>query len=172
LVDKRTRWILQRRAYLIVLSIYYFEYVKAAVLDTVNAAHPNAGPRKKAPIISLNSALNYLVADGVFDTQERDELLALGRLRNDVVHRIHNTISGLIPAQAGPYAASLRPTADLEAPLVRLRLFADQIGPRLRTRYKPVFSMTPFLFHAGRTVYEDALVRLDKKIQRSEQPNQ
>jgi hypothetical protein len=159
------RDVLHFRACLIVLCIYYCEYIKSTIVATLEGSDRRSPARRDR--LRIHEALNILLRDGLILPAEKTELLRLVQYRNDIAHHIHQVAAG---ANATPtvqlgVVSALDPS-DSEY-LSRLRFYADEIVERLETRYRVPFSVTPFLFHETKEAYEAELRRLADKLQRA-----
>jgi hypothetical protein len=159
------RNVLRYRAFAMVLSIYYCEFVKETILATVNAQGPSTRRKTKGEARGIVEAIDVLVLDALVSPAERDELLGLMRYRNDIAHRIHQVASGVAVAPVGPHTGVMTAYANDGGALERLRFYADHIVARLERRYRVSFSMAPFLFQEARQVYEAELTRLARAIE-------
>lgn len=159
------RAVLQFRACLVVLCLYYCEYIKSTILETLEDAHPRSGGKSKGAY-GIHEALNRLVVDGVLSPSEKEEVRTLVQYRNDIAHRIHEIVGGLGVA-SGPGQFGFTATLDPRDKnyLERLRFYADQIVERLELNYRVPFSSSPFLFEETRDAYEGELQRLASEIE-------
>jgi len=113
----------------------------------------------------LRRAFGHAVANGMFEAGEADELVALLQYRNEVAHHIHLVMADVTRSYwTTNYVAYAAPAYKSEA-LDRLRVYRgdlwDRFG-RISALYRSSFDH--LLFEHAERVFEEDLVRLDRRI--------
>jgi len=156
------RDLLHYRACLVVLCLYYCEYIKTTIIETLERAYPT--PPKKGSQngggMKIYRALEILLRDQLITPAERDELISLVQYRNNVAHRIHRIAAGLQNAGPDVRGGSAQFDPQDAASLNRLRHYADKIVVKLEVKHRVPYEASAMLFERTRDAYEAELVRL------------
>jgi len=135
--------------------------ISAADAATLAPATPH-DPREGK---KLRRAFGHAVANGMFEPVEADELMALLQYRNEVAHHIHLVMADVTRSYwTADYVAYTAPRYKSEA-LDRLRTFRRELWQRfakLSVLYRSSFDR--LLFEHAERVFEEDLVRLDRRI--------
>jgi hypothetical protein len=129
------------------------------------AALAPAAPHDPKEGKKLRRAFGYAVANGMFEAAEADELMALLQYRNEVAHHIHLVMADVTRSYwTADYVAYAAPAYKSEA-LDRLRAYRGELWERfgrLSSLYRSSFQH--LLFEHAERVFEEDLVRLDRRI--------
>lgn len=115
---------------------------------------------------SLKIAFAHAIKIGIFSETSANELQGLIKYRNDIAHRIHLLMADVTRSSWTSDVLSFTVPRYKGEALDRLRRYARSLERRARGKIALYLSMNRSLFEMAERVYEDELVRLDRKIRK------
>lgn len=112
----------------------------------------------------LKTAFGYAIQIGMFSEVEANEVQELLSYRNDIAHRIHLVMADVTRTSWNADALSFVAPLYKGDALDRLRRYTKTLWRRSRDKLVTRLSMNRTIFEMAEQVYEEELVRLDRKI--------
>jgi hypothetical protein len=159
--------ILKYRALQMILLLHQAESLRALVIGSIRSTDSppfaeNEGrlpPGIKRP---LEKALAVLVAEGILNAAESDDVQAIVELRNGVAHAIHELVADVsAPRSLG----SKSPVYDYDA-LARIERYRKRITTGMMKRFVLQLNFRDLSFEQAEATYKEELARLRSRIDR------